>query len=234
MALNGKCLRWVIIIINILIVIAAVIACAVVYTRIGKTSGTTEYYKLFKDSTALYPFFAILAVCAAVCIIGVFLICCENRCWAIFYVVCLFLVLIVEIIILICMFLLTNVVMDFAETKWNKGVTDKGMENVTRNIEILLECCSFNQPTVSETVRCLADTSSPYNKETDVAKASTTGCYDAIKGKVKKNMYGLAAAAIVIIVFELALIVISCMYACCYINKKVAADADITGQTPQP
>lgn len=227
---NWKCVKWTIAILNLLILIAAVIACIVMYVRIGK-SGAEDYYKLIKKSPALYPFLAILAFCLVVCVVGFLIMCCENKCWAFTYLILLLVVLVVELVILILMFARTESVMDFARKEWNKGSSDEGIKNVTKNIELALQCCSFDKPSATESATCATY---DYKEGTDKTKASTTGCYTALKDKVKKNMYSFGAAAVVIFIFEIILLVISIMYACCYFKQKVAADQDITGQTPQP
>ena len=222
---NKGCLaRFLIGLINALILVACIILMAVVYSHISGGEGE-EYFDLFKNSAAFLILILLLIFCVIVCVVGFLLWCCTSKCWRVFYVVCLTVIVVAEIALVVVFFVCTDTVLDSIQDEWTTKNEDEGIAKAIRSAELHFHCCGFNETTAEDRARCWAYTQEPdteYKRE-----YIDTTCYKSFEKLVKDNLQDLGIGTVVILVVEIILYIMSVYYACLS-NEQIAGEEDIT------
>ena len=218
---KGCCARFLIGLINALILVGVIVLMAVVYSEISGGEGE-EYYNLFKNSAAFLILILLLVFCVIVCVVGFLLWCCKSKCWRVFYVLCLTVIVVAEIALVIVFFVCTDAVLDSIGKEWSSEQDDPGILEAIQSAEKHFQCCGFNETTASDLLRCTT-----YISESYPATALTTTCYKAFEKLVDDNLQHLGIGVIVILVVEIILYIMSIYYACLS-NEQVAGEEDIT------
>lgn len=184
----SNCARKLIGIVSICVIICAVVAGIVVYT---KEKGK-DWSKLISNNI---PFIFILVVmCAAVItsIIGFILCCCHARCLYITYLIIIGVAIVLELIAIIIAFTFKDKILDGIEKNWQ----DNKFNETRISIEKQSRCCGF-KTNLSEGIEC----GYPNHDE------NTPLCYDKINKELNSNMKSLRIAVIIILIVQTVLLI---------------------------
>ncbi|KAH0788757.1 Tetraspanin family protein [Histomonas meleagridis] len=190
---------FLIVIANLAILIAVVIAAVIIY----RNADISLWVDLIKSNI---PFIFILVVAAFAVvssIIGFLFWCChKHKCWTITYLVLVLIVIILEVVAVVLAYLYPDTIFNQIEENWGQ----EGFLNATQIFEASFKCCGFRS----------------YNKQNHTYQCgyvNYTGsenetCYNKIKDTVNENFDSLKIAVIVLIVLEFILLICSIVVSC--------------------
>ena len=208
MSCGAKFAKFIIGIVNLIILVAAIIVFAVCYAQLGGDG--KEYYDLFKTSTAFLVFIAVLVFCLVACVVGFLLCCCKSKCWRVFYAILLTVVIVVEIAVVAVIYSYTDQVITFVEKQWNKMDSDPGIHKAVESAEQNLCCCGFNTTSTKDLDRC-----NNYTIEGAwTADCVNQSCLAKLTDTVNSNLKQFGIGGIVILVIEILLFIFTIYYAC--------------------
>lgn len=193
--------RWLIGIVSVCVIICAVVAAVIVYTK----EKNQDWAKLIKNNLPFIFILIAMAFAIVSSIIGFLLCCCQKRCLYITYLIIIVIVIAVEIVAVVLAFRFKDKIIDGIEENW---MNDK-YKNTRISIEENMQCCGF------KTEEPLSDCGYKPKNEKAVL------CFNKISDEINSHIKQLQIAAIVMTVVEVILLVCASYLVCCE-NLKVS------------
>lgn len=199
------CVRWIIGIVNIVIIIGAIVGVVLTYPKV---KDNIVISKMGNPYVAVIFLVVVIIICLS-CIFGMLLICCNNKCMKISYMISIIVIIILEIVVLVLAFVYPDKLMEYINTAW----TDPNMQAGRMEIEKAFNCCYFDK--VIE-----GDYECGYKGE------GAPLCKDKMVETVKNVENNIGYCLIALVIVEILLLIFS-IYLVCHSDKQVSNITDM-------